>query len=398
MKVVIWGTGYREQLLEDYFKENIEIVAFVDNNKSNWGKAIRVREREVLIVSPNHLKDLSFDYCLIAAGAYRIIMKQCLEELSLPQEKVIQAVDISVWDMNLVRSMFTENVFENPRSYRIDGNTIDLGEGHALPGYQKQFKMYDRFVPFLGQMVQEKEGKFVIDIGANVGDTLAAMLNHTSDIFLCIEPVSDFYNLLVQNIQSMQVIDRVYTMQAFITDRMEEFYSAKVARQGTAHKERLNDGNNCAVPSKTVDYIISEKGLDYKKIDLLKIDTDGFDADCIISAKELLTKGSPLIYWENYIETYEQYVKYLEAYSFLNRSGYTSFYIFDNYGNYLCKGNIDTVHSIADYMQRVSAGCIGNTFSYFDVLACKSKDIDLCEKSIAKYLEKYPLNRIHQSI
>lgn len=395
MKVVIWGTGYKERVLEDYFKENIEIAAFVDNNKRNWGKTLRIGEKEVLIVSPDHLKDMSFDYCLIAAGAYHIIMKQCIEELSLPEEKLIQAVDISAWDTDWARSIFSENVFEDPRHYRIDGNSIDLGEGHALPTYQKQFKMYDRFVPYLGQMVQKKEGKYVIDIGANVGDTLAAMINHTSDMFLCIEPVSDFYNLLLQNIQRMGVANRVYAAQAFITDRIEESYSAKVSMHGTAHKELLDDGDSCTVPSKTVDYIISEKGLDYAKIDLLKIDTDGFDADCIISAGELLKRGSPLIYWENYIETFEQYVKYLEAYSFLNGNGYTSFHIFDNYGNYLCKGNIDTVRSITDYMQRVSTGCIGNTFSYFDVLACKIGDSDLCEETIVKYLGKYSLNRIY---
>lgn len=396
MKVAIWGTGYRELLIENYIKENVEIVVFVDNNKNNWGKAIKVGEKEVAIVNPNDLKKISFDYCLIAVGAYQIIMKQCIEELFLPQEKVIQAVDLSVWDENLIRSIFDENVFEDPENYIIEGHMIDLGKGHALPGYQKKFRMYDRFIPYLGQMVEAKNGKLVIDIGANVGDTLAAMLNYTRDTFLCIEPVKDFYDLLIKNIQRMGATDRVYAEQAFITDKMEETYSAKVAKQGTAHKERISDGESSIVPSKTVDCIIREKESEYKTVDLLKIDTDGFDADCIISAGELLKMGSPLIFWENYIETFEQYIKYLDAYSFLNACGYVSFYLFDNYGNYLCKGNIDTLHSIADYMQRVCTGCVGNTFSYFDVLACKLEDVSLCEKGIAQYLAKYPLNRIHK--
>lgn len=391
MKIVIWGTGHRERLIESYINEDVEIVAFVDNDKNNWGKAIRVGKQDVLIICPQNLKDLLFDYCLIAADAYPKIIKQYLDVLSLPKEKVIQAVNLSVWDKSLICDIFNENILENPENYIIEGYAIDLGKGHALPIYQKQFKMYDRFMPFLGKMAQSKEGELIIDIGANVGDTLAAMLNYTNDTFLCIEPVKAFYNLLVKNIRSMGVLDRVYTEQAFITDKIEESYSAKVMKQGTAHKEQVKEGN---IPSKTMDYVINEKRLDYTKVDLVKIDTDGFDADCIVSADELLKKGSPLIYWENYIETFEQYRKYLEAYSFLNERGYLTFYIFDNYGNYLCKGNIDTIHSIADYMQRVNTGCIGDTFSYFDVLTCKSEDVSLCERNIANYLKKYSLYRM----
>ena len=41
-------------------------------------------------------------------------------------------------------------------------------------------------------MTQEKEGKWNIDIGASVGDTLAAIWNYTDDFVLCIEPVKKF--------------------------------------------------------------------------------------------------------------------------------------------------------------------------------------------------------------
>ena len=42
-------------------------------------------------------------------------------------------------------------------------------------------------------MTQEKEGKWNIDIGASVGDTLAAIWNYTDDFVLCIEPVKKFF-------------------------------------------------------------------------------------------------------------------------------------------------------------------------------------------------------------
>ena len=46
---------------------------------------------------------------------------------------------------------------------------------------------------YLAQMTQEKEGKWNIDIGASVGDTLAAIWNYTDDFVLCIEPVKKIF-------------------------------------------------------------------------------------------------------------------------------------------------------------------------------------------------------------
>lgn len=350
----------------------------------------------MIIMPPDNIKDIEFDYCLIAVKDYQSIVHQCLYELMIPEEKILKAANLSEWNADLLYRIFDENVLENPRSYMIENIKIDLGEGHALPSYQKSYKMYDRFIPYLAQIAQRKKGKYIIDIGANVGDTLTAMWNHTDDSFLCIEPVEEFLNLLTANIQCLDGADRVRIEQTFITDKMDETYQAVISEKGTATKKHADLGTYRTIPSKTVDCLIKEKGIGYEDIDLLKIDTDGFDADCIISANELLEKGNALVYWENYNETYEQYKKYLEAYKLLDSRGYSVFFVFDNYGNYLCRGGIDTLNSILDYMQRVHTGCIGNTFRYFDVLTCKSEDIALCEKFITQFLRQYLLYRIRK--
>lgn len=392
MKIIIWGTGHMSRLIENYIKHDIEIVAYVDNNAG--GGYIATPEREVAIIGPNNIKNIVFDYCLIAVKECQSIIDQCLYELGIPKEKIIKVIDVPEWNASLLNSIFDENILSDPRNYRVENIKIDLGEGHALPLYQKLYKMYDRFIPYLAQITKRKEGKYIIDIGANVGDTLAAMWNHTDDNFLCIEPVGKFFELLNENIQHLGCTDRVCTEQAFVTDRMDETYRAEISEKGTAVKKQAESGVQQTIPSKTVDYLIQEKGIEYKDIDLLKIDTDGFDADCIISAFELLKNGNTLIYWENYNETYEQYKKYLDAYRLLDSMNYSVFFIFDNYGNYLCRGGIDTINSVLDYMQRVNTGCIGDTFRYFDVLACKTEDIALCEKFITQYLSQYLLYRI----
>ncbi len=242
-------------------------------------------------------------------------------------------------------------------------------------------------------MTKKKQGDFIIDIGANVGDSLTAMWNHTNDRFICIEPVEEFFNLLSDNVRNLEKPDRVHIERAFITDNMEGAYSAKVNPSGTASMERLKD-EKPKTPSKTVDFLLKERNVKSESIDLLKIDTDGFDGDCLISARSLLKNGNALLYWENCYRTYMQYEKYLEAYDLLNHEGYSTFFIFDNYGNYLCKGGVDIMRSVAEYMQRVRVGWGGTTFTYCDVLACKLEDVELCEEGIAEYLQKFPLCRI----
>lgn len=345
-------------------------------------------------MTPDDIKEIPFDYCLIAVKKYDAIVEQCLRDCLIPEEKILLVEHISKWSTDLRNCIFEGNILGDSRNYTIANIKMDLGEGHALPAFQKSCKMYDRFIPYLARITQGKEGKYIIDIGANVGDTLAAMWNDTEDCFLCIEPVEEFFLLLTDNIRRLGNPDRVHTERAFVTDKMEEVYSPIVSEYGTATKKRNDSDAWQLIPSKTVDYLIKEKRIDYKDIDLLKIDTDGFDADCILSAKELLGKGNALIFWENYSKTCAQYKKCLEAHDVLQKNGYSVFFIFDNYGNYLCKGNLDTANSILNYVQRVRTGCIGNTFSYFDVLTCKIQDEAACEKYIEEYLQHYPLFRI----
>lgn len=37
VKIVIWGCGHLSRLLEDYIRQDVEIVAYVDNNEKYWG-------------------------------------------------------------------------------------------------------------------------------------------------------------------------------------------------------------------------------------------------------------------------------------------------------------------------------------------------------------------------
>ena len=72
---------------------------------------------------------------------------------------------------------------------------------HALPEYKKFHKNYDRFLPHLVKYFNSAKYT-VVDIGANIGDSLAGMIEKNSKLnFICIEADNNFYDYLKKNLQ-----------------------------------------------------------------------------------------------------------------------------------------------------------------------------------------------------
>lgn len=394
MKLVIWGTGNLSKLIEPYILGTAEIVAFVDNNEENWrGVVCRNKNiyEEIQIRNPDDLGKLIYDYIIIAVVDYREIKKQCVEKYGIPEKIIICAEDLSQYEKEFLGTIFDTNILADNNFYKISGREVSLDEGHTLPRFQKEHPMYDRFFPYLADITAQKKGEWIIDIGANIGDTVMAMWDYTPDKFLCVEPVKQFYDLLIKNLYSFGNNARIEFEQAFISDKAENYF-ADIYKGGSAVKCATMTSKGSA-PTKRLDGLVKEKNIEPDLIDLIKIDTDGFDSDCIVSAKEILKATTGLIYWENQISDYDQFFRYQPAYNLLKEAGYTAFFIFDNTGNYLCKGTINTLWSINEYLQRINEGWSRVTFHYIDVLGCKDTDINKCEYTINEYLKQYILQR-----
>jgi len=70
--------------------------------------------------------------------------------------------------------------------YSIGHYSIKLPYGHNLPGFQRNHPHYDRFLPHLAKYLPG--GSFVVDVGANCGDTFAGMFNENPSLnFVCVE-------------------------------------------------------------------------------------------------------------------------------------------------------------------------------------------------------------------
>jgi FkbM family methyltransferase len=397
MKIIIWGTGKIEKSIESYILDTVDIVAFVDNNPDEWDNCICIMRngevRDIGIISPKDLEQLEYDFIIIATAAYKEIEKQCVDNLKISEEKILQAYDLQSWKPGQISMIFDTNILADNENYHINGRHLMMDKDHFLPIHQRNNPMFNRFFPYLSSITREKDGNYIVDIGANIGDTLMDMWDNTEDMFLCVEPEETFLNMAQRNAKLLDDECRISFERAFITDCVEQNYKPNIYRGGTSVKERIYSSDESGIPSKTLDFLIEENNISSEDLDLIKIDTDGFDGDCILSGRGILTSGNALLYWENQISTYEQYIKYQKAYELLEKAGYTDFFVFDNFGNYMCRGGVEMLRSLADYLQRINMNWDITTFYYVDILGCKSEDVGKCKNAIDTYLKQFLLCR-----
>ena len=390
LRIIIWGIGSKERHMESFLLDSVNVVAFVSNNKSDWNNKKILGVNLIPVIEPEDIEKFEFDYLIIASNAYKEIKQQCTDSLCIDSKQILAFEQVNKWEIEVVKNVFNTNVLADTNNFTIENIPIFLTQEHALPKYQLDNPMYDKFLKYLSYMVNDKKEIYVIDIGANVGDSLYAMYkNLHNKKFLCIEPTDSFYNLLKKNGRRLKSKNIIYE-KSFITDNDKMSYQSNVTA-GTAKKEVIEKCEKEEAPSKTLLRVLDEKNIKVSDIAMIKIDTDGYDADCIMSMKSELGNCKAILFWENYISTYEQYEKYTEAYEVLEDAGYLDYFFFDNFGNYICRGDIEVLKNINNYMQRINAYLSCKTFDYFDVLACKEGDKMLCNEAIRMFTDKFNL-------
>ena len=104
----------------------------------------------------------------------------------------------------------------------IDNKKIILPPGHLLSLYESVYPKYDRFLPtVIGKI---KENEVIIDIGANIGDTLFRLLNiNTRPYYYCIEADNFFFEYLQKNKKSLDVNiqNKIILIKTFVGDQLQ---------------------------------------------------------------------------------------------------------------------------------------------------------------------------------
>jgi FkbM family methyltransferase len=167
---------------------------------------------------------------------------------------------------------------------------------HERPIYQRHFTHYDTALPRLAQHLQAERGTLaVVNVGANIGETAAALLAAPGITVLAIEGDERFFQLLAANAAANAALwgDRLTAVHGLLGVRSEVLAAAIEVGRGTG---RLQAGNGTMALSTLADVVDDHPA--FRDAGLLKIDADGFDIAILRGAREWLAAAQPVLVFE----------------------------------------------------------------------------------------------------
>lgn len=226
---------------------------------------------------------------------------------------------------------------------------------HLLDVYRRDHPLYDRRLPLLSQLISlSAPDKCIIDVGANIGDTVAlCRLAGCQSPIIAVEPSEQYFAYLEANkIALPELFGSVQTVRAFIGQPGESL--ALVEQKGTASVVSLNDdsvgpGIEGTPPTLSFDMVAPTP------VSLIKTDTDGYDASIILSNMAFIKTQLPVLWVETDTMGAKNEASWQEALADLAPT-HPIICIFDNFGFLIAHGptinKLDLVVDLVGYSRR----------------------------------------------
>ena len=265
--------------------------------------------------------------------------------------------------------------------YLIDATSIALPAGHRLPEYQREVPLYDRFVPVLAQELSGNE--LIVDVGANVGDTVAALVGVCTNPILAIEADPTYYGFLVENLARVRP-----DVQAVQTLLGTGHIGGELVPDGTTSDFKVGEGDASFA---SLDSVVAAGLQQAPGVALIKSAIGGYSWDVIQSGEQTLRRFEPVLYWDNFVRDpafrdgahREPFGRF---YRLLADIGYDHVWVFDNFGGLLLSGaTFASVASIDDYVSSQAWGRATHSFDYNYVLAATPRRAAQAEAAIGAY-------------
>lgn len=203
--------------------------------------------------------------------------------------------------------------------------------------YMYRYPKYDKNLGIICSFLKELYNRnlCVVDIGANVGDTILC-IGDKENYYYAFEGEKRYYSLLRHNIKDYKYkLYKFYCGDKDETKKLKAYY-----KDGTESLVGSDSGDEFTI--RRVDSVLFDTDI---KIDLIKIDTDGFDFAVIRGMLNTLNKFMPIVYFEwSAPELLQNNENLTSVFSNLNSIGYNKGLIFDKYGNFITI--IETSNSI----------------------------------------------------
>lgn len=251
-----------------------------------------------------------------------------------------------------------------------------------MPGYNPQlinYQLYPELNIQLGRLAaaisKKYPGMTVIDVGANVGDTIAVLKSVIDLPVIAVEGDDVSYSFLEKNSQQFS---NIYLIKTYLGEhsRVEK---VSIEKSGWNTTLIPDDAGEKQISFKTLDEVIALNGLNLKEIKLLKVDVEGFDTIVLRGATGIIQQHKPVLFFEynraNMIAIKEDGLSTI--FSFRNY-GYQKIAFFDHKGTLLLATDLlneEVVTYLHDY-----ASSKNNLVGYFDICIFHETDTTVADE------------------
>jgi len=255
----------------------------------------------------------------------------------------------------------------------IHRKKLFMSLSHELPLHVCESPLYDSVVSRLAAFVRSNNRTLrMVDIGANIGDTVIAGAPQAGDKILAIEPNPFFFRYLEENLKdcaaSVHLIERAVGRR-----EMSHSLSMRSDRGGTA---RFTCDENAA-PVHFADLQTLATDAVMTDCNLLKIDTDGYDIDCINGALDFIERSHPAILFEADLFGNEEYAtQVLDVLERLRSIGYQQAILYTHRGALFGVYQLTNVFSLLSPLFYQTSGAP----LYYDILVLKDAQPFVCSE------------------
>ena len=251
---------------------------------------------------------------------------------------------------------------------------------HPLYHVLRGIKQFGWNTTRIASTIGEKYKDFtIIDIGANIGDTVAFIRNEVQAEVLCIEADDFYFKILEENSKTLKGV----SLYKGIVGSSSQPGNVQIKRErGTGWVE------TSATPVKqmSLDDILAIHPA-FSNAKLFKIDTDGYDSFIIKGAANYLQRAKPVVFLEYdpfLLEKNDQ--QYNAIFDLFKKNGYKYALFYMSYGDFIAGIDI-TDERLLEQMLHYFAGRRGAFYCDLCVIHESDKDIftSLCDKEIAHF-------------
>lgn len=274
----------------------------------------------------------------------------------------------------LIKKPFVQLLGDLAMQYTTYNRTLTMPLSHDLPFYKSIYKYYDTLLPRVSKYLRKEEKNIrYIDIGANIGDTLASVYSSDpKDFYLAVEPNSNYFRYLTKNFGFEK---NVLLKKVLCTSQKSKDYKI-VEKNGTAQVIKEHSQKSVEIETYTLDELVKLYCID-KKINLIKVDTDGYDLEIIKSGLKSIKTYQPFLLFECDRFSNIEYEKDVEnVWALLSNCGYKNILVYDNTGYLLGVFPTNEFFFIKELLQYQQER---KTF-YYDMLAVPRNQQDFINK------------------